>query len=147
MGRIRRLTMVLGTSALILGTLTVSVASTTVSASAATKFKACVVTDTGGINDRSFNQSAYADWLKDRSLIPLVSVTTQALNFVAAEADTVVEATLTVKVPRISALVPSTIVRRRILPMYFSLNRLISPQNGNCPRPRYTPTRRHHAFG
>ena len=60
MGRIRRLTMVLGTSALILGTLTVSVASTTVSASAATKFKACVVTDTGGINDRSFNQSAYA---------------------------------------------------------------------------------------
>jgi len=60
MGRIRRLTTVLGTSALLLGTLTVSVASTTVSASAATKFKACVVTDTGGINDRSFNQSAYA---------------------------------------------------------------------------------------
>ena len=60
MGRIRRLTTVLGTSALILGTLTVSVASTTMSASAATKFKACVVTDTGGINDRSFNQSAYA---------------------------------------------------------------------------------------
>ena len=60
MGRIRRLTTVLGTSALILGTLTVSVASTTAAASAATKFKACVVTDTGGINDRSFNQSAYA---------------------------------------------------------------------------------------
>lgn len=60
MGRIRRLTTVLGTSALILGTLTVSVASTTVSASAAAKFKACVVTDTGGINDKSFNASAYA---------------------------------------------------------------------------------------
>lgn len=60
MGRIRRLTTVLGTSALILGTLTVSVASTTVSASAAPKFKACVVTDTGGINDKSFNASAYA---------------------------------------------------------------------------------------
>jgi basic membrane protein A len=60
MGRIRRLTMVFGASALVLGTLTVSVASTTVSASAASKFKACVVTDTGGINDRSFNQSAYA---------------------------------------------------------------------------------------
>jgi len=60
MGRIRRLTTVLGTSALILGTLTVSVASTTVSASAASKFKACVVTDTGGINDKSFNASAWA---------------------------------------------------------------------------------------
>jgi basic membrane protein A len=29
------------------------------SPSAAAKFKACVVTDTGGINDKSFNQSAY----------------------------------------------------------------------------------------
>jgi basic membrane protein A len=74
MGRIRRLTTVLGTSALILGTLTVSVASTTVSASAASKFKACVVTDTGGINDKSFNQSAYAGALaaakEDSSISP-----------------------------------------------------------------------------
>jgi len=68
MGRIRRLTTVLGTSALILGTLTVSVASTTVSASAASKFKACVVTDTGGINDKSFNASAYAG-LKDAAKV------------------------------------------------------------------------------
>ncbi len=64
MGRIRRLTTVLGASALVLGTLTVSVAATTMSASAASKFKACVVTDTGGINDKSFNASAYAG-LKD----------------------------------------------------------------------------------
>ena len=64
MGSIRRLTTVLGASALVLGTLTVSVAATSVSASAASKFKACVVTDTGGINDRSFNASAYAG-LKD----------------------------------------------------------------------------------
>jgi basic membrane protein A len=40
------------------------VAATTVSASAAAKFKACVVTDTGGINDKSFNASAWAG-LKD----------------------------------------------------------------------------------
>lgn len=64
MGRIRRLTTVLGASTLVLGTLTVSVAATTMSASAASKFKACVVTDTGGINDKSFNASAYAG-LKD----------------------------------------------------------------------------------
>jgi basic membrane protein A and related proteins len=60
MGSIRRLATVMGSGALILGTLTVSVASTSVTASAAGKFKACVVTDTGGINDHSFNASAYA---------------------------------------------------------------------------------------
>jgi basic membrane protein A and related proteins len=64
MGSIRRLVTVLGTGALLLGTLTVSVASTTVAASAASKFKACVVTDTGGINDQSFNTPAWAG-LKD----------------------------------------------------------------------------------
>jgi basic membrane protein A and related proteins len=64
MGSIRRLVTVLGASALVLGTLTVSVASTTVAASAASMFKACVVTDTGGINDKSFNESAW-DGLKD----------------------------------------------------------------------------------
>src|SRR5665213_3934879 len=64
MGRIRRLGTVLGAGSLVLGTLTLSLATTTVSASAATKFKACVVTDTGGINDNSFNASAYAG-LKD----------------------------------------------------------------------------------
>jgi len=68
MGSIRRLTTVLGTGALVLGTLTVSVATTTLSASAATKFKACVVTDTGGINDKSFNASAYAG-LKDAAKV------------------------------------------------------------------------------
>src|SRR5665213_3768384 len=64
MGRIRRLGTVLGAGSLVLGTLTLSVAATTMSASAASKFKACVVTDTGGINDKSFNASAYAG-LKD----------------------------------------------------------------------------------
>ena len=63
MGRIRRLVMLLGASTLVLGTLTVSLASGSGPASAATKFKACVVTDTGGINDKSFNESAW-DGLK-----------------------------------------------------------------------------------
>jgi basic membrane protein A len=65
MGSIRRLVTVLGSGVLILGTLTLSVASTTsvTAASAATMFKACVVTDTGGINDKSFNESAW-DGLK-----------------------------------------------------------------------------------
>src|SRR5271154_5203593 len=60
MGSFRRLVTVLGTGALILGMLTVSAGSV----SAASKFKACVVTDTGGINDKSFNASAWAG-LKD----------------------------------------------------------------------------------
>jgi basic membrane protein A len=64
MGSFRRLVTVLGASALMVGTLTVSVAATSVTASAASKFKACVVTDTGGINDKSFNASAWAG-LKD----------------------------------------------------------------------------------
>ena len=65
MGSIRRLTTVLGAASLALGTLTVGIAATSaVSASAATPFKACVVTDTGGINDKSFNASAWAG-LKD----------------------------------------------------------------------------------
>lgn len=59
MRSIRRLGTMLGAGSLVLGTLTVGVAATTVSASAAAKFKACVVTDTGGINDKSFNASAY----------------------------------------------------------------------------------------
>jgi basic membrane protein A and related proteins len=64
MGSIRRLVTVLGAGTLVLGTLTLSVASTTIAASAASKFKACVVTDTGGINDKSFNASAWQG-LKD----------------------------------------------------------------------------------
>jgi basic membrane protein A len=67
----------LGAATLVLGTLTVSVAATTVavsSAGAATQFKACVVTDTGGINDKSFNESAW-DGLKgaaakDKNIVP-----------------------------------------------------------------------------
>ncbi|HVA69838.1 MAG TPA: BMP family ABC transporter substrate-binding protein [Acidimicrobiales bacterium] len=64
MRSIRRFATVLGAGTLVLGTLTLSVAATSVTASAVSKFKACVVTDTGGINDGSFNQSAY-DGLKD----------------------------------------------------------------------------------
>jgi basic membrane protein A and related proteins len=63
MGRIRRLVTLLGASTLVLGTLTVSLAASSGPASAAAKFKACVVTDTGGINDKSFNESAW-DGLK-----------------------------------------------------------------------------------
>jgi basic membrane protein A and related proteins len=58
-GRVRRLGTFLGTASLVLGTLTVGIAATGVTASAATPFKACIVTDTGGINDKSFNYSAY----------------------------------------------------------------------------------------
>jgi basic membrane protein A len=64
MGTVRRLGSLLGATSLVLGTLTASIAVTTVSASAASTFKACVVTDTGGINDKSFNASAYKG-LKD----------------------------------------------------------------------------------
>ncbi len=66
MGSIRRLAMTLGAASLVLGTLTVSVAGTV--ATAAPKFKACVVTDIGGINDKSFNASAYQG-LKDAAKI------------------------------------------------------------------------------
>ncbi|HVB70463.1 MAG TPA: BMP family ABC transporter substrate-binding protein [Acidimicrobiales bacterium] len=58
-GRVRRLGTLLGAASLVLGTMTASVAVGTMSANATTPFKACVVTDTGGINDKSFNYSAY----------------------------------------------------------------------------------------
>jgi basic membrane protein A len=63
MGSIRRFTAVLGSATLVLGmgvgfsAATVGLGAST--ASAASKFKACIVTDTGGINDKSFNASAY----------------------------------------------------------------------------------------
>jgi basic membrane protein A len=57
MGSIRRFTAVLGAATLVLG-MAVGVTGA-MSAGAASKFKACVVTDTGGINDHSFNASAY----------------------------------------------------------------------------------------
>jgi basic membrane protein A len=57
MKSIRRLGIVLGASSLVLGTLTIGVAATT--ATAASKFKACIVIDTGGVKDKSFNQSAW----------------------------------------------------------------------------------------
>ena len=54
----RRIGTLLGAASLVLGTLTLGVAATS-SAASAKSFKACVVTDTGGINDRSFNASAW----------------------------------------------------------------------------------------
>ncbi len=57
--RWRRMASLVGSGALVLGTLTVGVTAATSSAGAVGTFKACVVTDTGGINDRSFNESAY----------------------------------------------------------------------------------------
>ncbi|MEI6709948.1 MAG: BMP family ABC transporter substrate-binding protein [Actinomycetota bacterium] len=54
---ITRLSTGLATASLLLGSLTIGLSAT--AASAATTFKACVVVDTGGINDHSFNQSAY----------------------------------------------------------------------------------------
>ena len=57
MKSIRRLGVVLGASSLVLGTVTIGVGA--ISATAASKFKACSVIDTGGVKDKSFNQSAY----------------------------------------------------------------------------------------
>ena len=48
---VRRLSTTLVSASLVLGVLTVGTVATTMSASGATPFKACVVTDTGGIND------------------------------------------------------------------------------------------------
>ena len=56
---IRRFGTMLGATSLVLGTLTLGVAATSSVASAAPLFKACVVTDIGGINDKSFNASAW----------------------------------------------------------------------------------------
>jgi basic membrane protein A len=85
MGSIRRLGTVLGAASLVLGTLTVSVAATTVSASAATKFKACVVTDTGGINDKSFNASAWAGAQaaakQDKNIVPSYLSSTSSTDY------------------------------------------------------------------
>jgi basic membrane protein A and related proteins len=58
-GRVRRLGTLIGTASLVLGTMTAGITAASSTATAATQFKACVVTDTGGINDKSFNQSAY----------------------------------------------------------------------------------------
>ena len=65
-GRSRRLAVVFGAAAMVAGSFTVGAISTVgvATAGAATSFKACVVTDTGGINDKSFNASAWQG-LKD----------------------------------------------------------------------------------
>ncbi len=68
----RRLAMVLGASSLVLGTVTIGVGAVT--ATAATKFKACVVTDTGGINDHSFNASAWKGLQDAKKKDPKISI-------------------------------------------------------------------------
>ncbi len=78
LGGVRRLTTLMGTAALVLGTLTVGVAGSTVAvttASAATPFKACVVTDTGGINDKSFNASAWKGLQDAKKVDPKIAIT------------------------------------------------------------------------
>jgi basic membrane protein A len=65
----------LGTAALVLGTMTAGVAATSVTATAASSFKACVVTDTGGINDKSFNASAWKGLQDAKAQIPSISIT------------------------------------------------------------------------
>ena len=74
MGRVRRMGSLLGAASLVLGTLTVSVASTVVTASAASSYKACVVTDTGGINDKSFNASAWKGMLDAKKINKNIAV-------------------------------------------------------------------------
>jgi basic membrane protein A len=70
MGSIRRLAMTLGAASLVLGTLTISVAGT--AATGATKFKA--VLDTGGINDKSFNYSAFQGLQLAKKLYSNISI-------------------------------------------------------------------------
>jgi basic membrane protein A len=77
-----------GAAALVLGTITISVAATTVavgSAGAAGTFKECVVTDTGGINDKSFNESAWnglqAAAKKDPSIVPSYLSSTSSADY------------------------------------------------------------------
>jgi basic membrane protein A len=86
MGSLRSFGTLFGAGVLVLGTLTVGVAATTVNASASSSFKACVVTDTGGINDKSFNASAYAgakDAAKvDKNIVPSYLSSTSSTDYV-----------------------------------------------------------------
>ena len=79
-GTARRWGTVLGATSLMLGTLTLSLGSSVVSASATTTFKACVVTDIGGINDKSFNASAYKGMLDAAKIVKSVKVSYLSSN-------------------------------------------------------------------
>jgi basic membrane protein A len=72
MKKFQRFSLVLSSSALVLGALTLSVGGSTVASAAA--FKACVVTDTGGINDKSFNASAYQGLKDAKKSHPSISI-------------------------------------------------------------------------
>ncbi|MDE3043521.1 MAG: BMP family ABC transporter substrate-binding protein [Acidobacteriota bacterium] len=81
----RRLGTWIGTASLVLGTMTVGLGATALSASASGQFKACVVTDTGGINDKSFNQSAYNGLLDaakiDTDIVPSYLSSTSSADY------------------------------------------------------------------
>ncbi len=66
MKKFQRFSLILSSSALVMSALTLSVGGSTIASAAG--FKACVVTDTGGINDKSFNASAYQG-LKDAKMV------------------------------------------------------------------------------
>ena len=71
---VRRLGALLGASTMVLGGLTVGASVAATSAGAAAKFKACVVTDTGGINDKSFNASAWKGLQDAKKADPNISI-------------------------------------------------------------------------
>lgn len=73
MRRIQRLTSMVGAASLVLGTMAVSVA-TTSAVSASTSFKACAVLDTGGVNDKSFNQGAWEGMKAAKSAMPGITI-------------------------------------------------------------------------
>ena len=72
----RRLASVMGAAVLVVSCTTVVASASTMKAHTATNVRACVVTDTGGLNDKSFNASAYAGLLQgaaaNKNVTPLV---------------------------------------------------------------------------
>ncbi len=72
----RRLASVMGAAVLVVSCTTVVASASTMKAHTAANVRACVVTDTGGLNDKSFNASAYAGLLQgaaaNKNVTPLV---------------------------------------------------------------------------
>ena len=74
-GRGRRLATTLASASVVLGALTMGAGALGGAASAATPFKACLVTDTGGINDKSFNASAWKGLQDAKKKFPSMKIT------------------------------------------------------------------------
>ena len=72
----RRLASVMGAAVRVVSCTTVVASASTMKAHTAANVRACVVTDTGGLNDKSFNASAYAGLLQgaaaNKNVTPLV---------------------------------------------------------------------------